>query len=175
MECYMWSWNLWIPGEFALPGHWSPAWCTRGHWAPCSGPMDMAAASPFVGSTSSKAEAHTNTEDTQKMLTWIVTQDAIQKTLPWNTPSCNTTRTHRWCEHNQPSTLPSLHLARIEAQLVKAHTWHCRFTRAHTHLQIPEEWHGPSVCPVPLPVPWALLPVTLDGSPPHLLVQLGAS
>lgn len=55
----------------------------------------------------------------------------------------------------------------------------CRHThnvpRIHKHVHVcgsPEHWHGPSVCPVPLPRSWPSDPP--HRSPTHWLVQLDA-
>lgn len=177
---YKWSWSLAAlePGGIPPAWHWSPGWCTQGPSGLRPRPTDTAAASPFEGSTSSKAECvsqrhtHTNSEDTWRMLTRLVTRAAMQTALPWTAPLCNTIRTRRRCKHKQPSTLPPLQLVRIEVHWWK-HTHNTVVSQAHTLLQIPRYLCGPSVCPVPLPVHWALLPATLGGSPPNLLAQLG--
>lgn len=61
---------------------------------------DMAATFPFADSNSNKAECrHTYT---QRILTWLVAQTAIEKVLPSTEPPY---RTHIKHKHSQPSPL----------------------------------------------------------------------
>lgn len=87
---YKWSWSLAAlePGGIPPAWHWSPDWYTQGPRGLRPRPTDTAAPSPFEGSTSSKVECvsqrhtHTNSEDTRRMLTWLVTGAAMQTALP---------------------------------------------------------------------------------------------